>query len=245
MSAHDSYKASTDKHSTYKHYTYKDIDYSLKKSDRKTTSIYIERDGSVLVLAPQPFDMPKIESLLEKKRRWIYRGLAEWQDLNRTRVHREYVNGESFLYLGRHHQLALVEQQEKPLLLKHGKFCLLRDEVNKAGQHFREFYKAKLQRRLTDKVAHYASKLGVTASGTRVLELHNRWGSCSAEGVINIHWKCAMLPPKVLDYVVAHEVTHIQYPNHSPAFWRSLEKVLLNYETEKNWLKFNGAGMSL
>ena len=77
-------------------YNYKDIDYSLKKSERRTTSIYIERDGTVTVIAPKPFDLPKIESVLEKKRSWIYRGLAEWQDLNRTRVTRDYVNGESF-----------------------------------------------------------------------------------------------------------------------------------------------------
>jgi predicted metal-dependent hydrolase len=87
---------------------YKDIDYSLKKSDRKTTSIYIERDGSVSVLAPKPFDMARVEALLEKKRSWIYRSLAEWDDLNRTRVTREYVNGESFLYLGRSYQLEIT-----------------------------------------------------------------------------------------------------------------------------------------
>ena len=101
---------------------YKDIVYSLKKSDRKTTSIYIERDGSVAVLAPRPFDMSRIESVLEKKRRWIYRNLAEWEDLNRTRVHREFVNGESFLYLGRHYQLQIVEAQDTPLKLKQGRF---------------------------------------------------------------------------------------------------------------------------
>jgi len=226
-------------------HSYKDIDYSLKKSERKTTSIYIERDGSVSVLAPMPFDVPKIESVLEKKRRWIYRGLAEWQDLNRTRVHREYVNGESFLYLGRHYQLALVQKQERPVLLKHGKFCLLKAEVPNATQHFRDFYKEKLLRRLHEKIAHYASKMDVTARDVRVLELKNRWGSCTSKGVINIHWKCAMLPSNVLDYVVVHELAHIKYPNHTPAFWRAVEKVLLNYEAEKNWLKFNGAGMTL
>lgn len=226
-------------------YRYRDIDYSLKKSDRKTTSIYIERDGSVSVLAPKPFDMPKIESVLERKRRWIYRGLAEWQDLNRTRVHREYVNGESFLYLGRRYQLELVPEQGKALLLKGGKFSLMRSEVPNARKHFREFYKAKLSTKLSEKIENYARKLDVTPSDVRVLELKNRWGSCSARGVINIHWKCAMLPPNVLDYVVVHELAHIRYPNHTPAFWRTVEKVLFNYEVEKSWLKYNGAGMTL
>lgn len=117
-------------------YNYKDIDYSLKKSERKTTSIYIERDGTVTVIAPKPFDLPKIESVLEKKRSWIYRGLAEWQDLNRTHAHREYVNGESFLYLGRNYQLQIVQGQFKPLLLKQGKFYLEQGTIDDAKNTF-------------------------------------------------------------------------------------------------------------
>ncbi|MFT5716575.1 MAG: putative metal-dependent hydrolase [Alphaproteobacteria bacterium] len=53
-----------------------------------------------------------------------------------------------------------------------------------------------------------------------------------------------MLPMSVLDYVVVHELAHLEHPNH-PAFWRSVEKVMPNFEEPKNWLKFNGAGMSL
>lgn len=226
-------------------HTYKDIDYALKKSDRKTTSIYIERDGSVSVLAPKPFDMEKIESVLERKRSWIYRGLAEWQDLNRTRVHREYVNGESFLYLGRNYQLKIVNDQDHPLLLKQGQFCLCRASIENARNHFQDFYKTKLVKRLNTTAPQYAAKMGVQIGNIKVMELKNRWGSCTSQGAINLHWKCAMLPPNVLDYVIVHELAHIKYPNHTPAFWRTVEKVLLNYENEKNWLKFNGAGMDL
>lgn len=226
-------------------HTYKDIDYALKKSDRKTTSIYIERDGSVSVLAPEPFNTQKIEQVLEQKRRWIYRGLAEWQDLNRTRVQREYVNGESFAYLGRNYQLAQVTNQHQPLLLKQGKFCLDKTEVAQAPEHFKAFYKKHLASRLRKRLPEYAAKLGVKPKSFRVIELQNRWGSCTAEGVINFHWKCAMLPPNVLDYIIVHELAHLNHPNHTPIFWHAVEKVLLNYEAEKNWLKFNGAGMTL
>ena len=224
---------------------YKDIEYNLKKSVRKTTSIYIERDGSVSVLAPAPFEHDKIEQIIEKKRSWIYRNLAEWEDLNRTRVHREYVNGESFLYLGRRYQLELVKTQGVPLALKNGKFCLVKDFVPQAERYFQEFYKAKLKHRLDERIAQYASRMGVTPKSVKVMELKNRWGSCSANGVINIHWKCAMLSLSVLDYIVVHELAHIEELNHTPAFWRAVEKVLPHYEDQKKWLKFNGAGMSV
>jgi predicted metal-dependent hydrolase len=68
--------------------------------------------------------------------------------------------------------------------------------------------------------------------------------SYSDQGFINIHWKCAMLPISVLDYIIVHELAHIEYPTHSAAFWRTVEKLLPNYQDSKKWLKFNGAGMS-
>lgn len=224
---------------------YKDIAYSLTRSDRKTTSIYIERDGSVSVLAPEPFDRVKIESILENKRSWIYKNLAEWEDLNRTRVQREYVNGESFVYLGRNYRLQLVAKQDATLKLVNGQFCLLKQAVCEAPDHFKVFYKEKLKLKLAERVDSYASQLGVKPSSVKVMELKNRWGSCSAKGAINFHWKCAMLPLSVLDYVIVHELAHIKDASHSPKFWRTIEKVMPGYETQKNWLKFNGAGMDL
>ena len=107
--------------------TYKDIQYTLKRSQRKTASIYVERDGQVTVLVPRELTDRQVDELLESKRKWIYRNLAEWHDLNATRVEREYVNGEGFLYLGRSYRLKLVTDQDEPLLLKDGYFCLRAD----------------------------------------------------------------------------------------------------------------------
>ena len=95
--------------------TYKDITYSLKKSNRKTASIYIERDGSVSVLVPKTLKKSDVEELIEKKRKWIYRNLAEWQDMNAARIRRQYVSGEGFLYLGRSYRLKLVDDQPERL----------------------------------------------------------------------------------------------------------------------------------
>ena len=224
---------------------YKDIEYQLKKSDRKTTSLYIERDGTVSIIAPAPFNLEKIEQIIESKRRWIYRGLAEWEDLNRTRIHREYVNGESFVYFGRQYRLQLVDKQEAALLFYQGQFKLLKDEIPNAPEHFKAFYKAKLQKKLSIRLKQYQSKFKQQASDIRVMELQNRWGSCTAKGVVHFHWKCAMLPLSVLDYLIVHELAHLEDKNHSPAFWRSVEKVMPHYEEAKTWLKFNGAGMSV
>ena len=81
--------------------TYKDIQYTLKRSKRKTASIYVERDGGVSVLVPKELTNAQVEAMLESRRTWIYTNLAEWRDLNAARVPRAYVNGGWLLELGR------------------------------------------------------------------------------------------------------------------------------------------------
>ena len=97
-----------------------DINYEVVRSRRRTADIVIERDGRVLVRAPEEIPPEKIEDIIASKRYWIYKNLAEWRDLNATRVLREFRNGEGFLYLGRSYRLLLVANQDEPLLLKGG-----------------------------------------------------------------------------------------------------------------------------
>ena len=108
----------------------KDIAFEIVRSRRATADIVIERDGRVLVRVPETIPDERIEDLVEAKRYWIYKNLAEWRDLNATRVLREYKNGEGFLYLGRSYRLFLAADQEEPLLLKNGRFYLRRNLVD-------------------------------------------------------------------------------------------------------------------
>lgn len=125
-----------------------EISYEVVRSRRSTADIVIERDGRVLVRAPDKFPKERIEGIFEAKRYWIYKNLAEWRDLNATRVLREYRNGEGFLYLGRSYRLLLVADQEEPLQLKNGRFCLRRDLAEQGAMRaarvaFRDYYIAR------------------------------------------------------------------------------------------------------
>ena len=94
------------------------ISYGVVRSRRTTADIVVERDGRVIVRAPAELPDERIENIIQSKRYWIYKTLAEWRDLNATRVLREYRNGEGFLYLGRSYRLSLVADQDEPLLLR-------------------------------------------------------------------------------------------------------------------------------
>ncbi len=226
-------------------YTYRDIEFELKKSPRKTTSIYVERDGTISVLAPEPYDMAEIEKILETKRSWIYKNLAEWEDLNRTRVEREFVNGEGFPYMGSTYRLQITDDTNKELCLKNGMFVLKRSSLSDAREKFIDFYKDKARNRIPKLVEHNAKAMGLNPKSINVQELQNRWASCTAEGVLNFHWRCMMAPLSALEYIVVHELAHLKHLNHTPEFWYAVEKVLPDYQQSKGWLRLYGAGLEL
>ncbi|MEO8497935.1 MAG: SprT family zinc-dependent metalloprotease [Planctomycetota bacterium] len=227
--------------------TYRDIRYTLKRSDRKTASIYVERDGQVTVIAPEALSDKQIEKVLEEKRRWIYKSLAEWHDLNAARVERQFVNGEGFLYLGRSYRLKLVPKQDEPLLLKDGYFCLRADlrPAAKAVAAFREFYRDKGLVRINERVGYFQARMDVEPKSVKILDLKNRWASWTPGGNLNFHWKCMMAPVKIQDYIVVHELAHLIHPDHSAKFWNEVDKLLPDFSERKEWLRVHGAGMDL
>ncbi|NCP78557.1 MAG: M48 family metallopeptidase [Desulfuromonadales bacterium] len=227
-----------------------DITFQVIRSRRATADIVIERDGSIVVRAPETITDERIEDMVEAKRLWIYKNLAEWRDLNATRVLREYKNGEGFLYLGRSYRLLLATEQAEPLLLKNGRFSLRRDLVDAgsiAGAQivFRDYYIARGQERIRQRVNYYAPKVGVDPREINVRELGNRWASCSPTGNLAFHWKCMMAPQMIIDYIVVHELCHFHHLDHTDAFWNEVDKVLPNYAERKEWLRVKGAGLDI
>jgi predicted metal-dependent hydrolase len=184
----------------------KDIEYRLLPgTSRQTTDIVIERDGLITVRPPARMTPEQVDDTVLSRRLWIYRNLAEWRDLNSTRVVREWVSGESFLYLGNAYRLLLVAEQDEPVKLKDGRFCLLRSVIDHGGKAaaqdaFRDFY---------------------------------------------FHWKCLMAPPKIIDYIVVHELCHMRHRDHTDLFWNEVDKVMPDYRERKEWLRQRGAAMEI
>ena len=84
---------------------------------------------------------------------------------------------------------------------------------------------------------YYAQLLGVTYERIRIADQKTRWGSCSSKGTLSFNWKLMLAPPKVLDYVVVHELCHLIEMNHSPRFWKQVENVIPDYKEYRKWLK--------
>lgn len=229
----------------------KDIEYRLLPgTERQTTDIVIERDGGITVRPPARLTPEQVDDTVLSRRLWIYRNLAEWRDLNATRVVREWVNGESFLYLGSAYRLLLVAEQDEPVKLKDGRFCLLRRVVDQGGRKaaqdaFRDFYIGRGKSRLTQRVHHFAPRVGVQPGPLQVKDLGYRWAISLPGGGLHFHWKCLMAPPKIIDYIVVHELCHMHHRDHTDPFWNEVDKVMPDHRERKEWLRQRGAGMDL
>jgi len=223
---------------------HKDLTYTLAKSDRKTMSIYVEPQGNVVVRAPKDIQEKKLEAIMDLKSYWIYKSIAELQELNRTKVTRQITHGEGFLFMGKSYRLKIDKNLKTPLTLIQGYFMLHADKVENAREHFVNFYREKGKEHIPARVDYFKKKLGVEPKTIRVMDLKNRWASQSKNGV-NFHWKVMLAPMSVIDYIVVHELAHLIKQDHSPAYWELVESVMPDFQERKNWLKINGANLDI
>lgn len=225
----------------------KGLDVTIKRSKRKTLSIYVERNGGISVFAPEYIQDQDLQDVLSKKEYLVHKHHAQWSILNGSRIDREFVNGQSYLYLGRNYRLRWVTnaEQEEPLLLKNGFFCLRNSESARAKQRFIEFYKNKGIEIIDEKVDFFAKKIGIQWEYVRILDLKNRWASCSDKKRLNFHWKCIMAPLSVLNYLIVHELAHLKFKKHDRKFWNEVDKLIPDYKSHIEWLRSFGASMDL
>ena len=215
------------------------IDYEIVKSNRSSIGITIERDGSIIVNAPQELDKDEIEKHVYKKRLWIWEKLAVKKSYKDKTIKKQFVSGESFSYLGRSYRLEVVEE-DVILKLKQGWFLLGKKYQTKAKELFKTWYTQHLKSKIKERLEYLNKNLNFEIPEYKIMDLGYRWGSCTKDGVLNFNWKIAMAPISVLDYVIIHEITHLKEHTHNERFWKEVQRLMPNYIEKKAWLKDNG-----
>jgi len=104
--------------------------------------------------------------------------------------------------------------------------------------------RAEARRDLERAVARHAEALGRQPTRIRVADPKSRWGSCSSNGALTFSWRLILAPPRVLDYLVAHEVAHLREMNHGRRFWSLVERLDPDYEVARAWLNNSGVALS-
>lgn len=113
-------------------------------------------------------------------------------------------------------------------------------ELETTGQRVERYLRKSAKSDLSDAVIRYCELLGVEARRVTVKDTRSRWGSCTSDGRLAFSWRLIMAPPRVLEYVAAHECAHLLEMNHSPAFWAHVATCRPDWKGERGWLRKNG-----
>lgn len=215
------------------------FEYQIKYSNRKTLNISVERDRSIIVRAPKHLSIERIEEIVKSKRQWIKEKLNHTQKYPLIPESKEFVSGETLMYLGRNYQLLVVQEDIEGIEFDQ-RFRISKSNQPKANELFKKWYLNQALKKIEPLAKRYANSLGVEYNQFKTSEMKYRWGSCTPANNIIFNWRIIKAPMYVLEYLVAHELVHLIEDNHTPRFWNILSIQVPNYEKAKNWLKKNG-----
>ena len=214
------------------------------RSKRKTFSLEIKTDGRLVVRAPQTASKAHIQAVVDQKAHWVTKTRARLAKQFQDVKPKTFTAGEKFLYLGQQYALRLTDRQ-RPLLDLDGTFNLSRAAQSWAREVFVAWYREETRQITQDLIHKYAQSYGFKVEQVRITSARTRWGSCSSKNNLNFTYRLCMAPLDVVEYVVVHELVHLQVRNHSRAFWQAVEGIKPDYRNQRAWLKKNGALLTL
>jgi predicted metal-dependent hydrolase len=215
------------------------------RTRRRTIALIIQPDGSLLVRAPLRASDRQIRALVEEKSVWIRAAQEKARVMNAGVAPRQYIPGETFLYLGQSYPLVVVEAVRGQLELLDGQFRLVKSALPSAQAVFTRWYRTQARRVFEERAAWFATRYGLHYTKIRVSSARTRWGSYSAKGTVSITWRLVMAPVEIIDYVVVHELVHSLERNHGKAFWKKVAAVMPDYKHKLQWLRKKGAVLDL
>ena len=219
------------------------LDFELRRSsDRSTVGITVERDGSLVLSAPESASLDDLEKVVNAKKTWIYTKIAEKMPLVQSAPKKEFVSGEGFFYLGRSYRLKVVdaEQDVEKFRFYRSRFELRRDAKSEGHALFTEWYSEHLRPVLERHLSRLAPRVPVEYRSVQIRNLGFNWGTCGKNQDLYFHWRVAMFPHKIVEYVVTHELVHLVEKKHSSEFWSKVETILPDCGERIRWLAENG-----
>ncbi|CAA6814021.1 MAG: Putative predicted metal-dependent hydrolase [uncultured Sulfurovum sp.] len=211
----------------------------LRKPRLKNTYIQVTSDG-VLVKTNKTTSLKEVKAFVSKKSAWIVKHLEKQQA---KKIDREIVTGSYIYYLGKRCYVELqVDTRLKKckLAFRDSKF-IINTHPNVTQEelvwHINMFYKENAIEKIEPMVELWSSKMGLTPTFVGYRKAKTRWGSCSSRDRISFNYYLMKLPLELVEYVVVHELAHIEHKNHSARFWALVEKYLADYKQKQEKIR--------
>ena len=211
-----------------------DLLFEIQRSNRrKTLCLTVDRSGDLKLYAPERTPRAQLEKWVESRLLWVYQKLAiKEASLPLARLP-EYASGESVYYLGRSYRIRFVSDQKESLHCRAGWLEIRRSDQAVAPARVKEWFQTTGGRWIRERVQLLSGRYGLVPGAVEIIDLGNRWGSCSATGRLNFNWRLLQFPIRLIDYVITHELVHLVEPHHNDAYWRRLEGLMPEYADRK------------
>jgi len=216
----------------------------ILRSKRKTIALHMTDNATLIIKAPIDASDNILKGVVLKHKKWIEQKYREIKTRYPKSSQKEFIKGESFLYMGKYYILNIVEKQKTPLIFSNG-FYLSKNSLEKAKALFILWYRQKAYEIISECVQRYSQETGLKYNKINITSAKKRWGSCSSAATLNFTWRLVMAPLPVIDYIAIHELVHIKIRNHSKIFWDSVSLFMPNYKKHQEWLKKYGYLMTL
>lgn len=217
------------------------FEYDVIRSRRKTLSIVV-KEGQVQVRAPLRAPMYWIREFVEEKSRWIQRQVLEQrQKLNERLVINQ---GRKITFLGKSRSIQVIRSKQSRVEIDQFYLYLYAPDRNplKLEKLFYQWLQRQAKEYMSTRTIKTARQLGLEKRLGNIMfrKTKTKWGHCCHDGTIQYNWLAMMAPKEVVDYLIAHETSHLKYMDHSERFWRTVESVCPDYLELRDWLRDNG-----
>jgi predicted metal-dependent hydrolase len=216
------------------------FDYRVRRSDRaRRVRVRVDPAHGVEVVLPRRAAEREAAATIRELRPWIERRIAE---LQRTRE-AVAARGATVPYLGE--TLRLVREPGRTRVHRRGAALLVPGGDADHHPALERWFRRRARAELAPRLDAATAAVGATYASLTIRGQRTRWASCSASGAMSFNWRLLLAPAPVLDYVVWHEVCHLEVMDHSPRFWALLAERCPDYRAHAGWLRRHGATLVL
>ena len=214
------------------------VEYDVRQSsDASEPRIDVDIHG-VTVVVPESHNVQPAE-LLRENAVWVIEKKREYDSYREDIPERNFEEGALFPYLGDEYKL-IVERRPSSSV-EDRTFRLAKHQVEETSvkRTLETLYRRQARERFEKRAEYFADEMGVEYEEIHVRNQRTKWGSCSTTGTLGLNWRLMMAPPEIVDYILIHELAHLQESNHTDAFWSLVAEHDPEYESHAAWVEEN------
>lgn len=210
----------------------------IERSKRKTLSLTVLKNGSVIVKAPINMRDEIITNFVESKQSWLHEKLSNIKATQNK--FEDVISGKQVMIYGNKYSVVKTDIKQIQTSNKFELFVPAKYEGEKQIKAIALWFKKLAKKVLAERLAFIEKRINLKSTSFKIGDSRGRWGSCNSYGNIIINYRVVMLPPSIIDYVLVHELCHLLELNHSKKFWQNVEKFLPNFEIQRKNIKEYG-----